>query len=105
MRLFSRGADVIAAGRSAGAGDPALRELARKGIARHHQGMTRVVQGWERASALRANLTAADAVAILDAITSYEVFQHLRSAQWTLAHYEQWLGATIATLVLDKDAL
>jgi AcrR family transcriptional regulator len=104
VRLFSRGADVIAAGRSAGAGDPAFRALARKGIARHHHGMTRVVQGWERAGALRASLTVADAVAILNAITSYEVFQHLRSAQWTLAHYEQWLGATIVMLVLKNDA-
>ncbi|MEP6916559.1 MAG: hypothetical protein ABJC89_12975, partial [Acidobacteriota bacterium] len=97
--------DIIAAGRSAGAGDPALRALARKGIARHRQGMTRVVQGWERAGALRANLTAADAAAILTAITSYELFQHLRSARWTLSHYEQWLGATIVALVLGKDAL
>ncbi|MEO7273452.1 MAG: helix-turn-helix domain-containing protein, partial [Vicinamibacterales bacterium] len=101
MRLFSRGADVIAAGRSAGTGDPALRALARKGIARHHQGMTRLVQAWERVGALRAPLTAADAVAILNAITSYEVFQELRSARWTLTHYEEWLGATIAMLVLE----
>lgn len=104
MQLFSRGADVIAAGRSAGAGDPALQALARKGMARHRQGVARVVQGWERAGALRANLSVPDAVAILSAITSYEVFQHLRSAKWTLAHYQQWLGATIVTLVLEEDA-
>ena len=99
-RLFTRGADVIAAARGAGAGDPALQALTRKGLARHHQGMTRLAQGWARAGALRPDLSARDATAILEAITSYEVFHHLRAAGWTLKHYEQWLGATIAALVL-----
>lgn len=101
-RLFTRGADVIAAARAAGAGDPALRVLARKGVARHRQGMRRLAQGWAHARALAPALSADDAAAILMAITSYEVFQHLRAARWTLAHYERWLGTTIATLVLQE---
>jgi AcrR family transcriptional regulator len=100
-RLFTRGADIIAAARAAGAGDPALRALARKGLARHHQGMTRIAQGWARAGVLRPDLSARDATAILEAITSYEVFHHLRAAGWTLKHYQHWLGATIATLALE----
>ncbi len=99
-RLFTRGADIIGAARSAGS-DPALRTLARKGVARHRDGMKRVAAGWARAGALRTHMTEADAVAILIAITSYEVFQHLRSSGWTLKRYQQWLAVAIGALVLD----
>jgi AcrR family transcriptional regulator len=99
-RLFTRGADVIAAARAAGAADPALRALAAKGEGRHRRGMKRVVHGWARLDALRPQLPVNDAADILNAITSYEVFQHLRGAGWTLKHYETWLGATIVTLIL-----
>jgi AcrR family transcriptional regulator len=103
-RLFSRGGDVIAIARGASAGEPALRALAAKGLVRHQRGTTRVATGWHSMGVLQPGLSAVDAAAILGAIASYEVFQQLRDAGWTLRHYERWLGATIVTLLLRDTA-
>jgi AcrR family transcriptional regulator len=103
-RLFSRGADIIGVARGASASEPALRALASKGLVRHQRGTRQVAAGWHKAGALQPGLSAADAAAILGAIASYEVFQQLRGAGWTLRHYERWLGATIVTLMLRDSA-
>jgi AcrR family transcriptional regulator len=102
-QLFTRGADVIAAGRAAGTSDPALRALAARGIARHRKGMKQVAEGWAHLGALRADVSATEAADILNAITSYDVFQNLRGSGWTLDRYERWLAAAMVTLVLRRD--
>lgn len=101
-RLFTRGSDLINAARAAGAGDPALRDLARKGLARHRRGVREIVREWSRAGVLREGLGATDAEDTLNAITSYAIFAELRDAGWSARRYERWLDDAITRLVLAR---
>lgn len=97
-RLFTRGGDMMAAAREAGAADAELRALAAKGIERHRREMRKVVSGWHRAGALRKGLSARDAGDALAAVTSYTVFADLRASGWSVKKYERWVADAMARL-------
>lgn len=103
-RLFTRGGDIIVATRAAGAADPELRALLKKGLERHRRGSRAIIASWSKAGALRRGLSAADAADALDAITSFAIYAELRSAGWSARKYEQWLNDAIERLVLTTSA-
>lgn len=98
-RLFAGGADVIGAVRAAGAADPALRDLRRKGMARHRRAMRTAVARWSEAGVLRPGLGPAEAVVILTGITGYGLYADLRAEGWSRARYEAWLAESIVRLI------
>ena len=100
-RVFTKGADAIAAARAAGDSDPGLRALARKGMDRHRRGMKKTAAAWAKAGALRTGLSLTDAAASLSAITSYALFEELKSSGWGPRKYESWLVDSISRLILD----
>lgn len=100
-RLFERGADVIAATVGSIATDPDIAEHVRTGHDRRRAGQRDLVRAWHRDGALREGVGATEALDIVWALTSPELYLlHVRGSGWSPARYERWVAATIGALVL-----
>jgi AcrR family transcriptional regulator len=101
VRLFARGADVIGSARRAGHVDADLNLLWQRGEARRRAGVAPLVRDWHRRRALRAALTARQALDILWALTGADAYHlFVETCGWSRARYRAWLTETLRAALL-----
>jgi hypothetical protein len=105
IRLFTRAADVIAAVRSAGAGDPAFDDIRIEGEARRRRAIAPVARAWARAGVLRAGVSEREAADVLWAMCGDEVYRlYVSQLGWPAERYRTWLYETLTRLLFAAPA-
>jgi AcrR family transcriptional regulator len=93
------GADIVRIHADAAASDTSLRREVEAVLARRRDGIASLVRSM--APAIRADLGADGAIAIVDALTLPEVYAALvRGGGWSDDAYERWLAAALADQLL-----
>ncbi len=89
--------------RTAGAVAPELADLAQQVEARRHQNQARLIASLHEAGALRHDLEAEEALDILWALTSYDLYRMLVVKQgWEPVRYELWLARLLSEHLLTS---
>lgn len=99
--FYAQAGDIIGIARGAGSTDEDLLALWQEGEERRLRGQRPLADEWERAGALRKDLSAKEALDILWAMTGadhYRLFVVERN--WSSARYEVWLDDTLERLLL-----
>ncbi len=106
VRLFQRGAGVLAMVRGAGEADADLTALWRAGEARRRSGLAPVVRTWNRRGVLRAGVSERQALDIVWALTGADHYRlFVEECGWSARRYRAWLTtALVAALFGGADA-
>jgi AcrR family transcriptional regulator len=89
--------------RTAGAVAPELADLAQQVEARRHQNQARLIASLHEAGALRHDLEAEEALDVLWALTSYDLYRMLVVKQgWEPVRYELWLARLLSEHLLTS---
>lgn len=101
VRVGVRYADVDEVLRAAAGAEPELRELWRTSEQQRHTGAAAFVDALRSKGPLKAGLGRDEAVDVLWALTSTDLFRGLVQVQgWPVERYERWLAATFRAQLL-----
>lgn len=90
----------------AGGGDPDLAAVWRQSHRQRLNRLGEIINGIAEQGALKAHVPIEEATEILWGLSSPEIFRLLvRERGWTPQHFEDWLAATMITLLLRSDDL
>jgi hypothetical protein len=82
---------------------PELADLAQQVEARRHQNQARLIASLHEAGALRHDLEAEEALDVLWALTSYDLYRMLVVKQgWEPVRYELWLARLLSEHLLTS---
>ncbi len=102
-RIRDRCGDVLKVLRSGAAVDADVSATMAEALRRQRLGVEAIIEQVHAEGALAPHLTAARAADIAFALMSYDVCDALvDQAGWSFDEYEQWLGATLGALLLDR---
>jgi AcrR family transcriptional regulator len=89
--------------RGAAAVTPGIADAARQVESRRRDVQVRLVTFLSEQQRLRPDLTPDEAIDIVGALTSYDVYRSLVvERQWTAGRYQDWLAQTLAAAVLSR---
>lgn len=99
--FFAKAADIVEIARGAGGTDEDLLALWREGERRRLRSEAPLVNAWNRAGALRKDVSAKEALDILWAITGADHYRlFVAERKWPVDRYEFWLERTLMRLLL-----
>lgn len=101
-QLQERGGDVIAMLHAGAAVEPDLANTLAEGLRRHRMGAERVGGKLSALGALRVGCPPERAADAVDLLTSHQTYMKLtRECGWSFDACEEWIGATLTTLLLS----
>src|SRR4051794_35297337 len=101
-QLAPRAGPLTAEMRSAARADPGVEQFLAQVLASSFRGPSGICHRLAEAGALRGTLTPERAADMLQAVTSFEMYEVLvHQRGWSPDEYEEWLGDLMCTLVLD----
>jgi AcrR family transcriptional regulator len=106
VRLFSKGADVLEAVRSAAGTEAELADFWRHGESRRKTGQAPLIEDWTARKVLRRDVSPDDAASTLWAMTGPDVFRlFVKEQGWSIERFQSWLGDALARLLFEEQPL